>query len=351
MRTLLLPLSLLFRIIVWFRNNLYNYEFIKTKSFNSKIISIGNVSSGGTGKTPMVEYISKYFLDKGKSAAVILKGYKRVYDDMQVAEFGYENTEGKLTSENFGDEALMLLENLPKSKKGLLIISDNKISGAKFADNKFKPDVIIIDDGFQLRKLQRDLDIVMVNPNEKKILIPAGNLREPYKNLKRADIIVVNHKFDKNINLLHKGNLKGSVDCIYKLAGYNNIKNQKLRATNGRAVAFCGIGDPDSFKTVLQNSNSEILEFLKFSDHYSYKMEDIENIKRFYKNNNADYILTTQKDFVRLKYLKTPGTDMQKLTNELLTNYPLYYADIKLQILQNEELLIEKLEKLLEEMQ
>jgi tetraacyldisaccharide 4'-kinase len=353
MRIILLPLSLLFRIVIWIRNKLYKYEVIKTKRLNCKVISIGNVSSGGTGKTPMVEYVTRYFINKGKSVAVILKGYKRVYDDMQVIEFGYKNSESKLNTENFGDEALMLLENLPatESGRGLIVASDNKISGAKFADNKFKPDVVIIDDGFQLRKLIRDLDIVMVNPIEKKILLPVGNLREPFKNIKRADIIVFNHKFNKNINLLHKGNLAKVTDSGYKIENFVNIKNEILGEIQHNAIAFCGIGDPDSFKTLFEKLNIEVSEFIRFPDHHSFKKEDIEKIINAYKNKNADCILTTQKDFVRLKYPQAAGTELYKMMLEVLTNYPLYYANIKLQILHNEEFLNEKLENLLREIQ
>jgi tetraacyldisaccharide 4'-kinase len=351
MRIILLPLSFLFGIAVWIRNKLYNYDIINRKSLSCKVISIGNVSSGGTGKTPMVEYVSRYFLNKGKSVAVVLKGYKRIYDDMQVVEFGYDNSKGKLNTENFGDEALMLLENLPKtdSGKGLLITSDNKISGAKFADNKFKPDIVIIDDGFQLRKLLRDLDIVMINPYEKRHLIPAGNFREPFSNVKRADIIIFNHKFSNNVNLLHKGNLSRAVDCRYELDNFVNIKNEILEENCRKAVVFCGIGDPDSFKVLFEKSNIEITGFIGFSDHHGFVKADVENIIRTFKSKNADCILTTQKDFVRLKHPQAFGTELQKITYELLTNYPLYYADIKLQILQNESFFNEKLENLFKE--
>jgi tetraacyldisaccharide 4'-kinase len=351
MRIILLPLSFLFRIAVWVRNKLYNYDIIRRKNLSCKVISVGNVSSGGTGKTPMVEYIAGYYINKGKSVAVVLKGYKRIYDDMQVVEFGYENLQGKLNTENFGDEALMLLENLPKTEsgKGLLITSDNKISGAKFADNKFKPDLVIIDDGFQLRKLLRDIDIVMVNPYEKRHLIPAGNFREPFRNVKRADIIIFNHKFSNNVNLLHKGNLSRAVDCSYELVNFVNIKNEILEKNCRKAIAFCGIGDPDSFKELFEKLNIEISEFIIFSDHHGFNKEDAENIIRTYKSKNADCILTTQKDFVRLKHPQANGTELQILTQEILTNYPLYYANIKLQILQNESLFNEKLENLFKE--
>ncbi len=353
MRIILLPVSFVFRFAVWIRNMLYRFGALKTKDLSCKVISVGNVSSGGTGKTPMVEYIAKYFINNGKSVTVVLKGYKRVYDDMQVAEFGFDNADGELNAKNFGDETLMLLENIPKTEsgRGLLVASDNKVRGAKFADIKFTPDLVIIDDGFQLRMLERDLDIVMVNPYEKRHLLPAGNLREPFKNVKRADIIVFNHKFKKEIGLIKKGKLRNVVDCCYELKNFVNIRNQEPAQDARKAIAFCGIGDPHSFKQLLERTDFEILEFIEFPDHHFFEKEDTERILGIYKTTGADCILTTQKDFVRLKHPEETGTELHKIMYDILTNYPLYYANIKLQILRNAELLNERLERLLKEIQ
>lgn len=349
MRVLLLPFSFLFYVVVWIRNKLYKYEAFKRVYPETKVISIGNVSSGGTGKTPMTEFIAKYYTEKDKSVCVVLKGYKRTYDDMKVAEFGYGNAEGKLTTENFGDEALMLLENFPKPKntKGLIIVSDKKISGVKFADSKFKPDVIIVDDGFQLQKLFRDLDIVMVNPYESKLLLPAGNMREPFKNIKRAHVAVFNHKFRETINYFHKKNYTNVVDIKYEIESLINIKNEVMPPQFKNAVLFCGIGDPVSFKELAEKCKIKVLDFKEFGDHHSFTIEDLEYIVRKFNETRADCILTTQKDFIRLKYIQNSGSEIRKRADEILLNYPLYYGKIKLQILRNEELLFEKLEQIL----
>src|SRR5205085_11298512 len=127
--------------------------------------------------------------------AVVVKGYMREADDMKVAEIGYENSEGKLTSENFSDEGMQLLENLKDvNNRGIIVVGDDKSKSAKFADTKFQPDIIIIDDGFQHRKIYRDLDIVVVN-ERKDMMLPAGNMREPRRNMVRADVIAFNNKF------------------------------------------------------------------------------------------------------------------------------------------------------------
>lgn len=352
MRILLIPLSILFRIIVYFRNKLYNFRIIKSKYLGCKVISAGNVSSGGTGKTPMTEYLTKYICSRGKTVCVILKGYKRSHDDMQVVQFGYKNDEGKLTSEMLGDEAVMLADNfsdLPR-ESGFLIVWDNKISAAKFAHYKFNPDAIIIDDGFQLRKLNRDMDVVMVNPQESRILLPAGNMREPYKNIKRADIIVFNHKFRKIPGTLHKGNLSKAVEAVYELESLINIKNETVKPDGLNIMAFCGIGDPVSFKELLGTLNVYISDFIVFRDHHIFNSHDISNITERFKETKADLIITSHKDFTRLKYMSKSEGDLQKLKNELLLNYPLYYAKIKLQISYNEDYLTGKLDEMIKEM-
>lgn len=352
MRILLYPLSILFRIIVFFRNKLYNFRFIKSKFLGCKVISVGNVSSGGTGKTPMTEYLTKYICSRGKTVCVILKGYKRSHDDMQVVQFGYNNEDGKLTSEKLGDEAIMLTDNfsgLPHDS-GYLIVWDNKTSAAKFAHYKFNPDAIIIDDGFQLRKLFRDMDIVMVNPQESKHLLPAGNMREPYKNIKRADIIVFNHKFQKIPDTFHKGNLSKAVDALYRFESLVNFKNNTVQPDGLNIIAFCGIGDPVSFKELLGTLNVYISDFIVFQDHHNFINQDFSNIIERFKETKADLIVTTQKDFARLKYMSKQEGDFQKKKNDLLLNYPLYYAKIKLQISYNEEFLTGKLDEMIKEM-
>ena len=197
MRFLLFPFSLLFRIIVYIRNKFYRFDLFKTVKLGSKVISVGNISTGGTGKTPLVEYLARRLINKNKFVVILTRGYKRIYDDIKVIELGYGDPDHKLGIDELGDESLMLLDNFRDLEpgKGLLVVSDNKTTGAKLASSKFKPDLLIIDDGFQHRTLLRDLDIVMLDRNTRGMLLPAGNLREPRSSLSRADIIVHNRKF------------------------------------------------------------------------------------------------------------------------------------------------------------
>lgn len=350
MRIFLLPFSYLFRIIVFLRNSFYNSGIFKTKVLTPKIISVGNITTGGTGKTPFVEIITEYLLNKNKFAAIVMKGYKRENDDIKVVEVGFLNSKHELNTENMGDEALMLLENLShiETGKGLLIVGDDKSKSAKFAASKFKPEVIIIDDGFQHRKLFRDLDVLIMTPDDHKHMIPAGSLREPLKNYKRADLIVYNKKFEYDTIPPNRKN-KPQVICSYTFEGFKNFEGNTVEPIKDKgATVFCGIGEPESFRQLLISENITINDFLKFPDHHNFTNKDITSIIDTFNKSNSGCILTTQKDFVRIKnselVLKAKSENVYKI---LLFNYPLYYAKIKMQIEKNAELLYKEIDNLL----
>ncbi len=349
MKILLIPVSYLFRIGVFFRNVMYNTGIFKTRELNTKIISVGNIAAGGTGKTPFVELIAKRLLEKGKYIVIILKGYKREHDDIKVVEVGFKNEKGELSTESLGDEAFLILENLAQQKdgRGLIVVGDDKSKAAKFASTKFKPEIIIIDDGFQHRKLHRDLDIVILNPDSDKHLFPAGNLREPLKNINRANLVIVNNKFDKTSIAENTKNLP-RVICNYEFEGFINIQNEKFADEGIEVLAFCGIGEPESFKSLLKQQNVNVKDFIRFPDHHNFSNNDINRIIEVYNKSGAKTIITTQKDFVRMKnselVLKSTSENSYK---NLLYNYPLYYAKIMMQINHNEELLYDELDDLL----
>jgi tetraacyldisaccharide 4'-kinase len=348
MKSFLIPFSILFRLAVFVRNALYNKEILKIKELSAKVISIGNIAAGGTGKTPLVELIAEYILKKGKFVAIILKGYKRKHDDIKVVELGYDNSKGELNSENFGDEGFILLENLSFiSSKGLIIAGDDKTKTAKFANSKFKPQLIIIDDGFQHRKLYRDIDIVIITPGSDKHLLPAGNLREPLKNISRADFVAVNNKFDKNPHTVNTGH-KQRIICSYKFDSFFSISGETLTGNTPPAAAFCGIGEPDSFKMLLSDLGITVNSFIKFPDHHNFSSDDIGRIIESYKKTGSKLILTTQKDFVRIKNSELVlKAKEENLYRKLLYDYPLYYAKIKMQIEQNGEILYNEIDNLL----
>lgn len=350
MKFFLIPISLLFRLGIFFRNFFYNSGIIKAKVLEPKIISVGNISAGGTGKTPFVELITEYLLKKKKFTVIVSKGYKREFDDIKVVETGFRNEKHELNTENLGDEALMLLENLSDSglEGGLLVVGDDKTKAAKFAASKFKPEIIIIDDGFQHRKLFRDLDIVILNPDSDKHMIPAGKLREPLKNYRRADLLVINNKFEKNPVNENRKNMP-QVICNYVFEGIRGIDNTVLPVEDIRsATVYCGIGEPDSFKLLLNELNIKIDEFIVFPDHHYFTNSELENLMNSFSKNGSSHILTTQKDYVRLKnselVLKAKSNNTYK---NLLFNFPLYFTKIKMQINSNSEYLFKEIDNLL----
>lgn len=350
MKILTYPISLLYRFIIFIRNFAYNSGLKKPRILEPKIISVGNIAAGGTGKTPFVEMITEYLLKKKKFVVVVSKGYKRENDDIKVVETGFKNEKHELNTEILGDEAMMLLENLSATglEGGLLVVGDDKTKTAKFAATKFKPEIIVVDDGFQHRKLYRDLDIVILNPGGDKHLIPAGNLREPLKNFKRADLLVINNKFDKlPVNENRKN--KPQVICSYVFEGLKNINYESVQPEQvSSAVVFCGIGEPDSFKQLIAQLNIKIDAFIPFPDHHNFSNSDLEKVMQSFKSHNSSHIITTQKDFVRIKnselVLKAKSENTYK---NLLYNFPLYFAKIKMQINNNSEHLFKEIDNLL----
>ena len=350
MKILLIPLSWLFRLGVFFRNFLYNSRILRAKILTPKIISVGNIAAGGTGKTPFVELITEYLLKKGKFVVVVCKGYKREFDDIKVVETGYKNENHELNTENLGDEALMLLENLSSAgyDGGLLVVGDDKTKAAKFAATKFKPEIIIIDDGFQHRKLFRDLDIVIINPDCDKHLIPAGNLREPLKNYRRSNILVVNNKFDKLAVHENRQNFP-QIFCSYEFEGFRNFEGSNLQQSEIKsATVFCGIGEPESFRVLLNELKVKIDEFIIYPDHHFFTNDELQKIMNSFNTNGSSHLLTTHKDFVRLKnselVLKAKSENTYK---NIIFNFPLYFAKIKMQINGNGEYLFKEIDNLL----
>lgn len=246
----------------------------------------------------------------------------------------------------------MILDNFRDVEpgKGLLVVSDNKTTGAKLASSKFKPDILIIDDGFQHRKLLRELDIVMVDRKTRGMMIPAGNLREPRSSLSRADIIIHNRKFYPHVENPRKKWKHNEIECEYEFEDFINIKDEKLKRNNIEAVAFCAIGDPDSFRKLLERLHVNIKQFIKFPDHHEFSDADINGIIKFNQAEPGSFILTTQKDFIRIKYSRQVlhyTENKSNVSKDLLCNYPLFYAKIKLQFPEDPEILNYKLDTLI----
>ena len=277
------------------KNYLYDTEKLKPKRVNAFVISVGNLTTGGVGKTPVVAEIAKYLKSKNKKVAIVSRGYggKLSNKNINVISDGEKIYYGAKLA---GDEPYWLA----KMTGCVVITSKNRYEASKFAVENFGINYIILDDGFQHRKLHRDLDIILVDSVKKfgnEHLLPAGPLRENVKSVKRADKIIVVSKntehseaedyvlnlkkiYDKDVYLC-----KIEPDIVY------NISTGEKLGEKSKITAVCAIGQPEQFYNFLKNY--ELDATVTFDDHHIYVEDDLKNIK--------GCIVTTEKDAVKMK--------------------------------------------------
>ncbi len=307
---ILIPLSWLYCFGVIIRNWCYDTGIFKAVQVGIPVISVGNITAGGTGKTPMVEYLIRYFLKQNRKIAVLSRGYKRTTKGTKIVSDG--NTLSG-TAETIGDEPFQIAKKFPSV---IVAVDENRARVAKKIVEKYKPDVILLDDGFQHRGIVRDLDIVIVDG--RKLLpaigmLPAGLRREPFSSLRRADFIVVTQdsgSTDENGIMLKKYYHKDTAIVQFRSKGVRDFEllNQTDYPTKDRndCVAFCGIGNPDSFKNTLAVVGLSVKDMIIFPDHHRYSEADLIEIQDKYEKHKADSIITTEKDAMRLLSIKIP---------------------------------------------
>jgi tetraacyldisaccharide 4'-kinase len=296
---LLLPLSFIFALIQ-IQRRLYNNIHLGKKA-DINIISIGNITAGGSGKTPFTIFLAKHLQSQGKNIAVSHRGYKGEYefDNRIISDFSAPLP----SAERAGDEAELLAEKLP----GIPVCAGkDRWKSIQMLIHAFPElDMIILDDSFQNFKVQHDLDFVIFKlpkPAGNGLVMPAGILREPLSALKDADLIVINGKGDIPA-FLSKYNTK-------LLQGYcrsqgifqNNLTKLDLNNLIDKRIGLVsGIADPDSLEASLAEIGLSWQFHLKFSDHYPYKENtDQLLIKKYARLHQLDYIITTEKDYTKL---------------------------------------------------
>ena len=264
-----------------------------------KVISIGNITLGGTGKTPLVVTLARYLNDSGKKAAVLSRGYGG----------------DRVTS----DEVELLKNRLPAVP---ILVGRDRIKTAREADESLKADVILLDDGFQHWRLKRDLDIVTLdinNPFGNGRLIPRGTLREPLSSLKRADIFVLTKVGSEGDSIAKAQGLKARLGVInadaavftssyipsrlFDIAGGEELKLSVIE--NKKIALVCAIGEPESFEDTAKALGADIVLRSFFMDHHRYTENDIKRIIDECKAKEIDVVLTTEKDTPRLTHLSS----------------------------------------------
>lgn len=313
MRLLLYPLSFLYAIITNIRNLLFDIGFFSSKEYQIPIICIGNLSVGGTGKTPLTDYLIS-LLSTTKKIAILSRGYGRTTEGFKLVE---TNSNAKIV----GDEPLFLKQKHPNS---LVIVDENRTRALdKIIEDYPEINLVIMDDGLQHRKIKAGLNILITDyhlPYYKDFLLPMGTLRESKKASERADIIIV-HKAPKDLNPTEK---KGMIQqlgvfitqrCYFSSIKYKNwrcISNKTKLLTEEKysITLVTGIANPSSLIKKLEKDGHQIT-LIQFADHYNYKKTDINTILNLYNQDNSakKLILTTEKDGVKLKAFESDFSD------------------------------------------
>ncbi len=321
-RFLLYLLSGVFLLIVKFRRLLYDLRLLRDSTLGIQVIAIGNLTVGGTGKTPVVEKFARELQNQGRTVAILSRGYrskpppltKRLIDRLL---FRSDTTpprvvsDGKsllLDSETAGDEPYMLASNL---KDVVVLVDKDRVKAGRYAIEKFGCDTLLLDDGFQYWKLAgRRRDIVLVDcqaPFGNEFLLPRGTLREPPSHLARASTIFITKSDDRTGELrarIARLNSKaGIIECIHAPLYFEDVfsgERHGLELIRGRRVAsFSGIAQPESFEKSLKSQGADLVYTKRFADHHRFTQQEVLNAINRSKKKQAEMIITTQKDAVR----------------------------------------------------
>lgn len=292
-------LSVLYGIGVRLRFFLYRIGLFKTGKLICKVISIGNITIGGSGKTPMAIYLAGRLREKGEKVVILSRGYKGKMKDTAVVSDG-ENI--LLGPEDAGDEPYLMAVQL---KTVPVVVGRDRYKSGLYAVERFKPDVIILDDGFQHIRLFRDMDIVLVDGRRwfgNNHLFPLGTLREPLSGLKRASLIMIKGEPSA---ISHQLSAIGCpvISFVYKPRSIVKIidgSKLPIDVLKGKKIAaLSGIADPKSFKNTLEKLGALVIKEFAFPDHYAYTNEDVQVVTS--EAAESDMVITTMKDSVKLK--------------------------------------------------
>jgi len=293
---------------------LYALGVFRQQSLALRVISVGNITLGGTGKTPAVIQIARLLLKSQRHPAVVSRGYGR--EDESAIEVVSDGSKVLVDAKSGGDEPVLIGSLLPGVP---VVVGSDRHRAAVLAQQKFKTDTIVLDDGFQHIRLKRDLDIVLVDavdPFGNGKLFPAGVLREPLTALTRANVVLITGA-DKAEDLdglkrVIRRNTRARIFTARQIpVDITDITSGDTRphdALRGTAVlAFSGIARPASFAALLRTLGADIRAEIAYPDHYAYKKSDLTTLLERAAAANASMIITTEKDAVRLKHLNPDG--------------------------------------------
>jgi tetraacyldisaccharide 4'-kinase len=274
------PLSAVYGGVVGMRNALYDRGLLRSRRLRGPVISVGNLSTGGSGKTPFVILLGELLKSRGIDFDVLSRGYGRKTQGVMPVDPGG-------SPRDFGDEPLLIARRLQST----VVVGEERYEAGVFAESKFGPRMHLLDDGFQHRGLGRDFDIVLVTPEDARDrLLPTGRLREPVSALKRVDAVVLT---------------SGASADVFPIAGKTVWKVRRGLAIRKadvpeRPVVFCGIARPQNFVLQLRTAGVEPVAEAFFCDHHAYTEKDIRDLMQLRERSEAGGFVTTEKDAVNL---------------------------------------------------
>src|SRR5882672_5032005 len=342
-RAMLFGSSKLYQVVVKIHRWLINVRILRDKTLGVQVIAIGNLTVGGTGKTPVVEKFARELRDQRRNVAILSRGYRSkptplherllnkllLRADTTPPRVVSDGRSLLLDSETAGDEPYMLASNL---KDVVVLVDKDRVKAGRYAIEKFGCDTLLLDDGFQYWKLRgRRQDIVLVDcqqPFGNERLLPRGTLREPPSNLARANTIFIT-KSDGHTDGLRRridqfNPNAGVIECIHNPLYLEDVFTGQRAGLeilkSSRVASFSGIAQPESFEQSLVQLGAELVYTKRFADHHRFTQQEVINAINRSKKRQAQYIITTQKDAVRF-----PKIDRRDL--------PIYFMRVEIKIL------------------
>lgn len=325
---ILLPLSWIYRIIVKFRNWLYDQGWMRRYIPPVPlVVSIGNIVAGGTGKTPVTLLLAKAFYGR-HMIAILSRGYRSKVENLESPVVLCEGNGPLFPAAYCGDEPYIYASRFPKA---LVIVGGNRKNAAKIAA-KEGAQVILLDDAMQHRRIARDFDVVVVDvgdPFGQGYFLPRGFLREDIRSLSRADLIILNHIIDKQQfidvkNQLIEYSLAPVVGTIGQVSVIRDLAGREIESLQGQKVGMlCAIAHPEYFRRTLEKMGVVIVSELSLADHDTVKDKALENFAQQSVKEGATYLVCTEKDRV-------------KLNDDLKLGLPIVWIQIELNIVEGE---------------
>ena len=326
---LLAPFSRFYGAGVGLRTALYKGQWLEARRLNRPVVSVGNLTAGGAGKTPLVILLAKMLEQAGRKPSILTRGYRRRSKEACIViEPGRER---QPASDEVGDEPALMARRLTQVP---LIVARDRYSAGRVAESRFEVDVHLLDDGFQHLHLHRDIDVLVIDatqPFASGQLLPSGRLRERPEAARRADLIVITRGDPKSADLIAAtlegfGIRRPTFAARTRLCGLRPVNSpgelpglpsaeRRLRP----ALAFCGLGNPDAFFRDLERWGFSLAGRLSFSDHHRYDRSDFRRVLDQARRSGAEWLLTTEKD-------------VQNMSEPWTESLPLFCCSMELEI-------------------